>query len=79
MQREIGGEVKIGDSARPFKSVEKSPAIDKTTSYFDNANLKVKKIRRLIDADIARYIPRTLDLVFQIEKIMTIKQPADPC
>ena len=46
--------------------------------------MKVKKIRRLIergiyDADIARYIPGTLDLVFQgmIEKIMTIEQPAD--
>ena len=67
-----------------FQSVGKSPAIDKTASDFENANLKVKKIRRLIergihDADIARYIPGMLDLVFQgmIEKIMTIEQPAD--
>ena len=53
-------------------------------SDFDNANLKVNKIRRLIEqgiynADSAHYIPRTLDLVFQrmIEKIMTIEEPAD--
>ena len=86
MQREIGNEVKIGDSVTPFKSVGKSPAIDKTALNFDNANLKVKKkIRRLIergiyDADIARYISGTLDLVFQgmIKKIMTIEQSADP-
>ena len=44
----------------------------------------MKKIRSYIeqgfyDVDIARYIPGTLDLVFQgmIEKIMTIEQPAD--
>ena len=85
MQREIGNEVKIGDSVTPFKSVRKSLAIDKAASDFDNANLKVKKMRRLIergiyDVDIARYIPGTLDRVFQgmIEKTMTIKQPVDP-
>ena len=68
----------------PLQSVGKSPAIDKTASDFDNANLKVKKIRRLIEwgvynVDIACYIPGTLDLVFQrmIKKIMTIEQPAD--
>ena len=82
MQREISDDVKIGSLVMRFQSVGKSPAIDKTASDFENANLKVKKIRRLIergihDADIARYIPGTLDLVFQgmIEKIMTIEQP----
>ena len=85
MQREIGSEVKIGDSVIPFRSVRKSPAIDKTALDFDNTNLKIKKTRRLIehgiyDADIARYIPGTLDLVFQgmIEKIMTIEQFVNP-
>ena len=85
MQRKIGSEVKIGDSVTPFKSLGKSPAIDKTASDFDNANLKVKKIRRLIehviyDADISWYIPGTLGLVFQgmIEKIMTIEQSVNP-
>ena len=64
----------------PFKSVEKSTAIDKMASDFDNTSLKVKKIRRLIekgiyDVDIARYIPGTLDLVFQgmIERVKTIE------
>ena len=59
MQREISKDVKIGSSVTPFPSVGKSPAIDKIASDFDNANLKVKKIRRLIErgiynADIAR-------------------------
>ena len=69
MQWEISDDVKIGSSVTPVQSVGKSPAIDKTVSDFENANLKVKKIRRLIgqgifDADIARYIPGMLDLVF---------------
>ena len=36
--------------------------------------------RGIYDVDIARYIPGTLDRVFQgmIEKTMTIKQPVDP-
>ena len=63
-------DVKIGSLVTPFQSVGKSPAIDKTVSDFGNANLKVKKVRRLIewgiyDANIARYIPGTLDLMFQ--------------
>ena len=69
MQREISDDVKIGSSVTPFQSVGKSPAVDKTASDFGNVNLKVKKTRRLIelgiyDADIARYIPGILDLVF---------------
>ena len=69
MQREINDNVKIGSSIPPFQSVEKNTAIDKTASDFDNANLKAKKITRLIewriyDADIACHIPGTLDLVF---------------
>ena len=62
-----------------------TPAIDKTALDFEKANLKVKKIRRFIEreiynADIAQYIPGTLDLVFHgmIEKIMTNEQPASP-
>ena len=85
MLRKIGYKVNIGASVTPFKSVGKSPAIKKTASDFDNANLNVKKIRKLIhrriyNADIARYIPGTLDLVLQgmIEKIMTTDQSANP-
>ena len=84
MQWEISNDVKMGSLVTLFQSVGKSPPVDKTASDFDNANLKVKKIRRLIEwgiynADIARYITATLDLAFQrlIEKIMTIEQPAD--
>ena len=84
MQRKISGDVKIGSLVTPFQNVGKFPAVDKTASDFDNAKLKAKKIRRLIergiyDADIAHYIPGTLDLVFQgmIEKMTTIEQPAD--
>ena len=80
----MSNNIKIGSSVTPFQSVGKSTTVDKTASDFDNANLKVNKIRRLIEqgiynTDIARYIPGTLDLVFQgmIEKIMTIEQPAD--
>ena len=58
MQREMTDDVKIADSIIPFQSVGKSPAVDKTVSNFDNANWKVRKIRRPIeqgiyDADIA--------------------------
>ena len=84
MQQEISDNVKIGSSVTPFQSVGKSLAVHKTASDFDNVNLKVEEIRRLIeqgiyDAGIALYIPGTLDFVFQgmIEKIMTIEQPAD--
>ena len=84
MQREISDDVKIGASVTPFQSIGKAPAIDKNASDFDNANLKVKNLKQLIehgiyDANIARYIPGMLDLVLQgmIEKIKTIKSPAD--
>ena len=84
MQQGIGNEVHIGELVKPFKSVEKSAAIDKTASDFDNVSLKVKKNRRLIekgiyDADIAHYTPRTLDLFFQgmIERVKLIEQLED--
>ena len=54
MQPEISNDVKIGSLVMLFQSVEKSPAIDKTASDFDNANLKVKKIRKLIEQGILR-------------------------
>ena len=84
MQKDIGDDVHIGQSVTPFQSVGKPTAINKTTSDFDNANLKVEKTRRLTehgtyDADIASYITGTLDLVIQgmIEKIKTIEHPTD--
>ena len=47
MQREISDDVKIGSSVTPFQSVGKSPAVDKTASDFDNANLKVRRLEDL--------------------------------
>ena len=94
MQREISDKTKIGDPDTPFKSMGKSPPIDKTAQDFGNENLKVKKkledlcmnrckhssMQTQLNADIAQYIPGTQDLVFHgmIEKIMTIEQPVDP-
>ena len=48
MQQGIGNEVHIGELVKPFKSVGKSAAIDKTASDFDNVSLKVKKIEDLL-------------------------------
>ena len=84
MQNDIADDVHTEQSVTPFQSLGKSAAVDKIASGFDNANLRVKKITRLIehgiyDAEIARYIPGTLDLVFQgmMENIKTIEHPAD--
>ena len=67
MRQEISNDVQIGSSLMPFQSVRKFLVIDKASSDFDNANLKVKKIRRLLergiyDADNAQYIPGTLNI-----------------
>ena len=56
-----GDDVKIGSSVTPFESVGKSPAVDKTASDLYNANLKVEKIRRLVEWDIPM---RTLHATF---------------
>ena len=40
MQQEISNDVKIGSLVTPFQSIGKFPAIDKTASDFDKANLK---------------------------------------
>ena len=73
----------LGQTVPPFDSIGKSSAIDRTASDFDNANEKVKKIKKLIysgeyDADITRYIPTTLQLIFQgmLDRVDTIEQPA---
>ena len=70
MRREIRDDIKIDASVTPFQSIGKAPSIDKNASDFENANLKVKKIRKLIehgiyDANIARYITGTLDVDFR--------------
>ena len=83
MQRRIGTEVEIGKTVSPLDRIGASSAMDKTASNYLNAGEKVQKIRNLIqtgiyDVDIARYIPGTLELVFQgmLEVIDTKEQPA---
>ena len=70
MQRQIGDEICLGSTVSPFGNIGLSSAIDRTASNYDNVKNKVKKLRELIstgnyNADIARYIPGTLNMVFQ--------------
>ena len=70
MQGKIGTEIEVGKTISPYDSIGKSSAIDRTASNYTDAGDKVRKIRRLIetgtyDANIARFTPGTLDLVFQ--------------
>ena len=82
MQREINNEVHLGQTVTPFESISKSSAIDKIALDFDSP--KVEKIKKayiktgVYYADVARYIPGMLDVIFQgmIQKTSTIKQPA---
>ena len=83
MQREIGTQVDIGKNISTFESVGHVPSIDKTVSDFEKADTKVKNLKRLIDmgeydANIARYIPGTLELAYQgmLDDIKTIEQVA---
>ena len=82
MQREINNEVHLGQTVTPFESISKSSAIDKIALDFDSP--KVEKIKKayiktgVYYADVVRYIPGMLDVIFQgmIQKTSTIKQPA---
>ena len=70
MQRKIGTKIELGKTVSLFDSIGASSAINRTASNYLNAGEKVRKIRKLIetgtyDADIARNIPGTLQLVFQ--------------
>ena len=85
MQRKIGTNINLGKTVSPFESVGNVPSIDKTASDFDTARKKVKQLKRLVDrgeydADIARYIPGTLELAFQgmLDDIKTVEQVAHP-
>ena len=83
MQRKKGTEIELVKTVSPFDSVGASSVIDRAASNCTYPGNKVRKIRKLIetrayDGDIARYIPGTLDLVFQsmLEDIVTKEQPA---
>ena len=81
MQRKTGDEVELGATDSPFHCIGESSAIYRTASSYEDSREKVKQITQLIskgmnDADIARYIPGTLDLAYQgmIENIDTKKK-----
>ena len=83
MQHEIETQVDIGKNVSAFESIGHVPSIDKTASDFDKADTKVKKLKRLIDtgeydANIAQYIPGTIELAYQgmLDDIKTIEQVA---
>ena len=85
MQREIGDNVHLAQTILVFDSMGGVQSIDRTASDFDAAREKVEKLNMLIDrgeygADVARYIPGTLELVYQrmLDKIKTMEQPAHP-
>ena len=69
MQRKTGTEVELGKTVSLLNSIGVLSVIDRSTSNYINATDKLQKIKNLIstgtyDADIAMYIPETLDLAF---------------
>ena len=49
MHREISDKNTLGDTFNPINDARRSTAIDRTTSNYDDAKKKVKKIRDLIN------------------------------
>ena len=85
MHREISDRVFLGNTVSPYNNANRSSAIDKAASNYNDAKEKVKKIRELIrtgryDEDIAKYIPGLLELKFQgmLEDIDTREKVAHP-
>ena len=85
MQHEIGMQVKIGINVSAFERIAHVPSIDKTASDFEKADIKVKKLKRLVDtgeydADVARYILGMVELAYQgmLDNIKPIEQVAHP-
>ena len=83
VQRRIDNKVPLEKIVSPFDSISGSSSTDRTASNFTNATEKVHKIKRLIntgeyDADLAKYIPGMLNLLFQgiIENIIRKEQVA---
>ena len=71
MQRKINNDISLGKTVSLFDNIGASSAIDKTASIFLNATEKVQKqVKKRYketgeyDADIAKYILGTLELVF---------------
>ena len=70
MQRDITDRNTLGETLNPYDDARWSTAIDRTAPNYNDAKEKVQKIRDFInmgkfDADLAKYIPGLLELVFQ--------------
>ena len=70
MQRKIGTGVELGATVSPFDSIEAFSALDRSASNYLNTGEKVQRIRKLKStgtylSGIAKFIPGTLDLVYQ--------------
>ena len=85
MQRDISNRNTQGDTLNPIDDARRSTAIDRTTSNYNDAKEKVKKIRDLInmgkyDADLAKYIPGLTDLIIQgmLDDIDTKEKTVQP-
>ena len=85
MQREISDRVFLGETLNAYEDARRSTAIDRTVSNYNDVKEKVQKIRDLIgtrkyDANLAKYIPGMLKLVFQgmLEDIDTKEKTAHP-
>ena len=85
MQREISDKNTLGETLSPYNDAQRSTAIDRTTSNYNDAKEKVQKIRDLInmgkyDADLVKYIQGLLELAIQgmLDDIDTRKKVAHP-
>lgn len=78
---QIEDKIHPGKTVAPLDSIGKSKYIDRTASDFENANEKLQKIKRLANKgeygkdtwQVYRYIPGTLNLMFQrmLENVTT--------
>ena len=70
MQRDISDKNFLGETLNSYDDARRSTAIDRIASNYIDAKEKVQKITELIntgkyDPDLAKYIPRLLELAFQ--------------
>ena len=85
MQREISDKVTLWDTLNLYEDARRSSAIYRTASNYNDAKERVQKIRDFIatnryDADLSKYIPGLLELVFQgmLEDIDTKEKTVHP-
>ena len=71
MQREISDRNTLADTLNPIDNAQRSSAIDRTTSNYNDAKEKVQKIRDLIN--MGKYDPSNIHICFPIK----IKKESD--